>query len=100
MCIRDRYGNDDRDDGSIDKEFRHGQSPPPAGAAYTLGLTGIPSLAKSGACAANVCIFWMPSTTTLSPGFNPSVMIQFGPTRSPTFTGRTVALLSDPVSYT
>ena len=42
----------------------------------------------------------MPSTTTRSPGFRPSVMIQFVPTLSPTLTGRNVALFSGVTTIT
>src|SRR5208283_1945450 len=90
-------GDDDGDDGPIDEKFRHDQLLPAgaaAGGSYGLATTGTPSLAISGTAAANCCTFWMPSTTTFSPGWSPLVMIQFGPTRSPTSTGRNTALFS------
>src|SRR5262245_8236158 len=59
------------------------------GGVHGLAVTGAPAL-----------IFCRPSTTTFSPGFNPVVITQSGPTRSPTWTGRISAFPSAPITPT
>ena len=44
--------------------------------------------------------FCTPSTTTRSPGLTPCSTIHIGPIRSPTFTVRTLTLLSLPTTAT
>src|SRR4029077_19015842 len=53
-----------------------------AGGVHSFTLTVEPSRA-----------FWTPCTTTLSPGFKPSVTSHNAPMRSPVFTGRMLTLL-------
>ena len=60
-----------------------------AGTVHGRAFTGAP-----------VRTFCTPSTTTFSPGFNPSEITHSDPTRSPTFTGRISALLSAPTIAT
>ena len=42
----------------------------------------------------SACTLWIPSATTLSPGFNPPERSKGEPTRSPTLTGLILILLS------
>src|SRR5512143_3183623 len=56
---------------------------------HGFGVTGIPGLT-----------FWVPSTTTVSPGFSPSAMIHSEPIRSATLTGLMSTFLSAPTTAT
>src|SRR6266850_3914252 len=53
-----------------------------------------------GLTTASGLTFCVPSTTTLSPAFNPSSIIHIDPTRLPTLTGRTLTLLSPTTTAT
>ncbi len=78
-------GDHHRHDGTADEELGHGSYFPAvsAVAAYGFGVTVMPART-----------FCTPSATTRSPGFNPSSMIHWLPTRSLGFTFRMLILLS------
>src|SRR5512137_2040762 len=77
-------------------------------AAPWAGAAAFAAAALAAASGSNGCglttmsglTFWVPSTTTFSPGFNPSEMIQSEPILSATFTGRIATLLSAPTTAT